>query len=179
MGISIDEISKTVNEYDKVTVIDLNDIERKLLGYSEGKTAILELYLKRHSKHHNLTITQKFKDRSVVLGSYKVIPSIVSDLENMTPLEALQGFVDIFGVEQAILGRTSKLFYGEIIQQPPGTCDPVATPTIINPRKGHEVLQTAFIKMEGITYQIFCGLAFCIDYTDYLDFLRRCRNNNL
>jgi len=178
IGISIDEISKTINEYDKVTVIDLNNIEKKLLGYSEGETAILEVYLKKHSKHYNLTLTRKFADKSVVLGSYKIFPSILNDIENMTPIEALQGFVDIFGVEQAIVDRTSKLFYGEIVQQPPGASDLLATPIIINPKKGHEVLQTAFIKIEGITYQIFCGLAFCIDYTLYLDFLRRFKNNN-
>ena len=40
----------------------------------------------------------------------------------------------LFGVEQSIFSRTSKLFYGEIIQQPPGTRGLIATPIIISPK---------------------------------------------
>lgn len=49
----------------------------------------------------------------------------------------------------------------------------LVAPIITNPPKGHEVLETAFIKVIGITYEVFCGLAFCIDYTAYLGFLKQ------
>ena len=104
-----------------------------------------------------------------------MLPSDFSELDTMVPVEALQEFLSVFGVEQSICGRRSKFFYAEVIQQPRGSRDLMVTPSI-SPPKDHEVLQTSFIKIEGIAYQIFCGLAFCIDYTLYLNFLRSLRN---
>jgi hypothetical protein len=48
----------------------------------------------------------------------------------------------------------------------------LAAPAIGSVQKGHEVLETAFIKIIGLTHEVFCGLAFCVDYTAYMDFLK-------
>lgn len=171
IGLSIDEIKQTVYESDKVTTIDLNDLEKKVIGHSEGKPAILELFLKKYAAYYTLTLAQRKEDTLVVNAAFKIFPTLLPNLENHTPIEALQGFIDLFGVELEISGKTRKLFYGEVIKQSLGIRDTLAAPIIVNPIKGHEVLETAFIKISSITYQVFCGLAFCIDYTAYLEFL--------
>lgn len=175
IGLDLEEISKTVNEPDKFNLIDLNEKEKALLGCSEGETTVIGIYFKKFPLHYNLTVTHNLSDKAMILGSYKMLPSFFLGLENMAPMEALQEFLGVFGVEQSICGRKRKFFYGEVIQQPPGSKDLMVTPSI-NPPKGHEVLQTCFIKIEGISYLIFCGLAFCIDCTLYLNILRMLRS---
>ena len=171
MGLEIEEISKSINEPDKFTLIDLNEKQKEVMGYSEGETNVIGIYYKKFPLHYNLTISRNSKDEAIVLGSFKMLHSNFSGLETMTPLEALQEFLSVFGITQSIFGKRRKLFYAEVIQQPRDSVNLMATPSI-NPPKNHEVLQTAFTKIEGIAYQVFCGLAFCVDYTLYLDFLR-------
>jgi hypothetical protein len=175
IGLDLEEISKTVNQPDRFNLIDLNEKEKTLLGCSEGDTTIIGIYFKKFPFHYNLTVTRNLSDKAMILGSYKMHPSFFSGLENSAPMEALQEFLQVFGVDQSIFGRKSKFFYGEVIQQPPGSKVLMMTPSI-NPPKGHEVLQTCFMKIEGISYLIFCGLAFCIDYTLYLNVLKMLRN---
>jgi len=176
IGIPIKKIGQTINEPDDVTIIDLNKVQRELLGYAEGKTLILSIYLKRYSNtkgdYYILSVAHSLPDGTkYVVGAYKIYPQIIPRIEEMTPIEILQEFIDIFGIEQSIAGQSRKLFYGELIQQLSNINDSQLTP-FIHPKEGHKVLQTNYIKTDSKTNQAFCGLAYCIDYTSYIELLK-------
>lgn len=62
----------------------------------------------------------------------------------MTPIEILQEFINIFGVEQSIAGKNRKFFYGELIQQPDFQVTPINSGDV---NEGHEVLQPIISKL--------------------------------
>lgn len=174
MCISINKIRQTIQSPDDVTIVDLRKVEKELTGQSKGEKVSAGFYLKRYStrdgEYHLLVCTREPKGRiKYVEGAYKIYDQIVSGIGEIAPIEILRRFLDHFGIDINIGKKTSRFIFRELLPLKTGLPTTISFGRI--PRD-HNFTVGQYIKIDSTSKQILCALAYAIDNTKYLKWLK-------
>ena len=176
--ISQASIRDTISSPDAATNLDLNAVQRELMGYAEGDNVILSFYLKKHSHlkrdYYLLIGIRREKDGTLtVTDAYKLNDELIAGLDEISPIVALEILCKRFGLRMSIGGKVSNFFYREILPTPPGSLSRPLTPTLlIQPRNCHHC---TWGKIDARSGQTFIALAYGIDHDRYLRWLKQAR----
>ncbi len=113
-NISEDQIKQTIESPDKINRLDMNYEERNLRGvYPSSKNLFVNFYLKKFNAKsedlYMLIITKQPEGDSVhIVHGFKLTSNIVVNIDEVSPLDALRTFLDIFGCVMMVDGDERK-----------------------------------------------------------------------
>lgn len=173
MGLSINKIRQTITNPDDVTRINLNKVQEELMKKAVGKPLHVGLYLKQFQKEDKsyyvfVNTREPSKSEINIVSAYILTQDIIPNLSELSLIEVLRRLTEIFGEPMDIQGKIQTFFYREVI--------PMKTQTQILriPKGGGEDIIHAgsFIKIVSETNELFCALAYSLNETKYLAWLK-------
>ena len=173
LGISFNKIRQTIREPDDVTKIDLNKVQKELMGYTAGEKLDVGFYLKRYTSqekaYYLLVCTREPKPNRInVTSAFKITNQLVPDVDEIAPIQIIQRLVEKFGENVRIGDQTRKFFYREMIPIRPRTRLIGIPPTPM----GHEIVVSQYVLINSKSNNILCALVYAINYTRYKEWLK-------
>lgn len=147
IGISVKEIKNTIQFPDSSYIMDLNQLEKNLLGKSVGKNIYAGFYLKHYIKedvsYYILVCTREPEEQTLyVYSAYYINEELISKISTNTPYETLLEFVNIFGLNIIVKGRMTKFIESDYLHS-----DEIPSDFIkISFPKEHHFISSQFIK---------------------------------
>jgi len=165
------ESSKKFNiteEEVRQTITGCDDYKRINLGSNQQ----ILIYLKKLSAGYYLLVDCQLKgNQNIVQCAYKIYPDLFAEFASNEPMIVLEKFAQKYGLTIQIGNHEEKFTAGDSF--PAGTAQSTQNIVrILNP-SNHSFIQSMMIRMrdEGGLKYVDVSLAYCIDTTEYLNYL--------
>lgn len=163
-GITREEVEKALENPDKREILNLEQIENRLIGEPISVPFVPTFYLNKEEKGYLLIATRIEGEIRHIDYVLKVFPEFFEEnIENLGPIAILKRLASAFGLEIEVGKKSGKVISEALIPFDEASREMV---NIKNP-KNHSFVNSFYIRPDRKRRKIICALAFCIDTTRY------------
>lgn len=163
LGISQSEVERALKDPDKKETLELEKIEKRLVGEASTPPFSPTFYLNNEEKGYLLVSTRIEDEVRHIDYALKIFPVFFEeDIDDLNPIEALKKLTYTFGLQIRIGEKSSKVISAAVIPYE-GKTEIIS---IKNP-KNHSFVNSFYLRPDKKIGKVICALAICIDTTRY------------